>query len=46
MTSRGIRETHVRDRETRVWITLGAAHAARLWHELGNHLTCEEEATP
>jgi hypothetical protein len=44
LTVDGLREANVRDRDTRLRITLGAAQAVRLWRLLGEVLTEEEKA--
>ncbi len=44
LTFDGLREAKVRDRDTRIRITLQGANAARLWRLLGERLTDEEKA--
>jgi hypothetical protein len=43
LTFDGLREAKVRDRDTRIRITLQGANAARLWRLLGERLTDEEK---
>jgi len=45
LTFRGTREQKVRDRATRVRISLQGALAAHLWRLLGERLTDEEKMT-
>jgi hypothetical protein len=44
LTVDGLREAKVRDRDTRLRITLGAAQAIQLWRMLGEVLSDEEKA--
>jgi hypothetical protein len=44
LTIDGIREAHVRDRDTRLRITLAATQAGRLWRMLGDVLGEDEKA--
>ncbi len=44
LTLDGLREAKVRDKDTRVTITLAATEAGRLWRELGHVLTDDEKA--
>jgi hypothetical protein len=43
LTFDGLRNANIRDRDTRVRITLHGAQAARLWRLLGEHLTDEQK---
>jgi len=43
---RGTRDAHVRDRDTRVRITLPLAQAAMLWRLLDTVLTADEKQAP
>ena len=45
LTFDGTREQKVRDRDTRVRISLSGTQAARLWRLLGERLTNEEKMT-
>jgi hypothetical protein len=44
VTFDGLRETKVRDRDTRIRITLQGRQAVRLWRLLGEWLTADEKA--
>jgi hypothetical protein len=44
LTFRGLRNANVRDRDTRVRLTLPAGRAAELWRRLGDQLTDAEKA--
>ena len=44
LTIDGLRNANVRDRDTRLRITLPGPNAARLWRLLGVRLTDEEKA--
>lgn len=43
LTLEGLREANVRDKDTRLRITLVASEAVRLWRELGARLTEDEK---
>ncbi len=43
LTFRGLRNANVRDRDTRVTLTLPGPQATRLWHLLGEQLTDAEK---
>jgi hypothetical protein len=45
LTIDGLRNANVRDRDTRIRITLQGPNAARLWRLLGERLTDEEKAS-
>jgi hypothetical protein len=44
LTFDGLREAKVRDKDTRIRITLQVPNAARLWHLLGDRVDGEEKA--
>ena len=45
LTFHGLRNANVRDRDTRVRLTMSAQVAAQLWRQLGEQLTEAEKTT-
>ena len=45
LTFHGLRNANVRDRDTRVRLTMSAHVAAQLWRQLGEQLTEAEKTT-